>query len=312
VVASIRGVFGDPEMSGEPWLTAFARALQDCLAMTQGLKVAVRAAVVTAVIGLAAYLVAPRIAAIVTVVGAAGALGFELARVRATLSRQFDELAADLGQVQPMLDLRTQLPTRRPLPAMREFAIAPDFALFLAELVAAERPRLVVETGSGVSTLVLAYALEKLGRGRVVALEHDPLYAARTRAEIELHGLAAYASVVDAPIEPITIDGTRYRWHAVRALEGLDQIDLVVDDGPPRYLGDMLRYASLPTFAPRLSPHGVFVFDVIGDEEREVLARWKKAHPAFHQAFVPSKKGAVILRGTSPGLRATSAATWTR
>src|SRR4029077_7618180 len=100
---------------------------------------------------------------------------------------------------EPLLALRERLVTRRPLPAMRGFAIAPDFALLLTELIADERPELVVETGSGVSTLVIAYGLEKLGRGRVIALEHDAGYAAGTRAELERHGLSAYATVVHAP-----------------------------------------------------------------------------------------------------------------
>jgi hypothetical protein len=260
------------------------------------LKVALRAGIATAAVGLAAYLVSPGAAPILAIASAASALAFELARARATVLRRLDDLDADASQVQALLELRARLPTRRALPAMREFAIAPDFAVLLTELIAAEQPRLVVETGSGVSTLVIGYALEKLGRGRVVALEHDPVYAAKTRAEIERHGLAAFASVVDAPLEPLAIDGASHRWHAVRALDGLDPIDLVVDDGPPRYLGRMLRYASLPTFAPRLSSHAVFVLDVIADEERAILAQWKRLFPAFDQQFVPSKKGAVILR----------------
>lgn len=44
-------------------------------------------------------------------------------------------------------------------------------------MIADERPELIVDTGSGVSTLVAAYALQKLGRGKVVALEHDRAYA---------------------------------------------------------------------------------------------------------------------------------------
>jgi len=274
-----------------------------------GIKVALRAGAATAAIGLMAYLIAPGVAPILAIAAATSALGFELTRVRATLLRRLDDLDGDAAQIQPLLELRARLPTRHPLPAMREFAIAPDFALLLTELIATEQPELVVETGSGVSTLVIGYALEKLGRGRVVALEHDPVYAAKTRADIARHGLAAFASVVDAPLEPITIGGERHRWYALRALDGLDQIDLVLDGGPPRYLGPMLRYASLPTFAPRMSPRGVFVVDVIAREERTILARWKTQLPAFDQHVVPNKKGAVILRREPTPQRLSSALT---
>ena len=47
----------------------------------------------------------------------------------------------------------------------------------------------MVETGSGVSTLVIAYGLEKLGRGRVIALDHDAGYAAGTRHGIVMDPL---------------------------------------------------------------------------------------------------------------------------
>ena len=179
---------------------------------------------------------------------------------------------------------------------MRGYAIAPDFALMLAEIVFRERPVTVLETGSGVSTLVIGYALEKLGRGKVVALENNPAYAAKTRELIAEHGLTGYAEVVDAPLEPVEIGGKSYRWYARRALEGLGEIDLVVDDGPPRYLGDMLRYASLPLLSKRLKKDGLFVLDVVGPEEKVVLERWRREMPELRQEHVASKKGNVLIR----------------
>ncbi len=264
--------------------------------LAHGLTSAARAGVATAAVAAASYLAAPRIAGLATLVAAVAIVVFEASRIRASLDRRLDALEADVAQVEPLLALRERLVTRRPLPAMRGFAIAPDFALLLTELIADERPELVVETGSGVSTLVIAYGLEKLGRGRVIALDHDAGYAAGTRAELERHGLSAYATVVHAPLEPLEIDGERHRWYARAALAGLPPIDLVVDDGPPRYLGDMLRYASLPELAPRLAPRGVFVLDVITDEERAILARWKQRLPEFRQQLLDTKKGNAILR----------------
>jgi predicted O-methyltransferase YrrM len=179
---------------------------------------------------------------------------------------------------------------------MRGYAIAPDYGVMLAQIVADERPELVVETGSGVSTLIIAYALEKLGRGRVVALEHDPEYARRTRDELRRHGLEAYATVIDAPLEPIRLAGQTYRWYAQRALDDLGEIDLVVDDGPPRHVGDMLRYASLHVLAKRMSRRGLFVLDVVGDEERAILERWRTELPELSQERLATKKGNVLIR----------------
>jgi hypothetical protein len=219
----------------------------------------------------------------------------ELGRVKRELIRRFGEVDDDLGQIQPLLELAARISPRRPLPPLRGYAIAPDCALLLAELVAERKPQLVVETGSGVSTLVTAYALEKLGRGRVVALEHDPRYAEETRAEIARHGLQHYATVRDAPLEAVAIDGGEYKWHSLRAIEDLEKIDLVVDDGPPRYVGKLARYPSLPTFSKRLSDRGVFLLDVVGEEEETILAAWRQRHPEFVQKALATRKGNVLI-----------------
>jgi Methyltransferase domain len=260
------------------------------------IRVMVRAGAATLAAGVAARLVLPGYATELAVAAGAAIVAFELTRVRDAIDRRLDELDADVAQMQPLVELARVLPTRKPLPPMRGYAIAPDFALVLAELVARDRPKLVVETGSGVSTLVLAYALERLGDGgRVVALDHDPRYAAATRELVHAHGLDAYATVIDAPLEPVEIGGERCTWYATRAIAELADIDLVVDDGPPRAAGAMLRYASLPLLAPRMRPTGRFVIDVIGDEERLTLARWRRELPDYAHEHVASKKGHVLI-----------------
>lgn len=259
------------------------------------LEVILRAGGATLAAGVAAHLIAPPLAGPVAIAAGAAVLAFELDRVRRTLLRRMDELEADLAQTQPLLELQRILPTRRPLPPLRGYAIAPDFALMLAQLIAERKPTTVLETGSGVSTLIIGYALERLGRGKVVALEHDPAYAQQTRALIAAHGLDRYAEVVDAPLTPVEVGGRAYRWYAREALDGLGELDLVVDDGPPRHVGDMLRYASLPVLAQKLKQDGLFVLDVVGEEEQRVLARWRDELPALRQEHVPSKKGNVLI-----------------
>jgi predicted O-methyltransferase YrrM len=275
-----------------------------CARRGKAFKVPIAGSAAVLVVGLAAREIAPDGAVLAALAAAVLVVLGELRRQRARMEERLSDVVAEVSQIEPLLDLGARLRPRRPLPPLRGYAIAPDFALLLTTLIAEEQPRLVVETGSGVSTLVIAYALEKLGRGRVVALELSADYAARTRAEIERHGLSAYATVVHAPLAPIEVDGERCAWHAIEALDGLDDIDLVVDDGPPRYLGERLRYASLPTFAERLRPDGLFVLDFVDDEERETLALWARRHPDFVQDHLDTKKGNVVLRrARSPSAR---------
>jgi predicted O-methyltransferase YrrM len=189
---------------------------------------------------------------------------------------------------------------------MREYAIAPDFALILYELVRDLAPRQIVETGSGVSTLLCAYALESLGgEGRVLALDHDALFAAKTRATLAKHGLSHRATVVHAPLGQTEVNGARCTWYAADALAGLPPIDLVMDDGPPKYVGKGARYASLHVLGPRMAPGAPFVLDVVGDEEKENVARWCRELP-YEAEWLDTKKGNVILRkrgGAASGAR---------
>jgi hypothetical protein len=256
------------------------------------------------VLGAAAAVIVGGAALVSWVVGLAAAVFVVVAmieRARGHALARADELAREVAQVEPLIAMHARVPLRRALPPLREFAIAPDLALDLYERVLDERPAVVVETGSGASTVVIAYALEQVGRGHLWALELDPRHAETTRAELARHGLSRWATVVDAPLAPIELDGATYRWHDVAALDalGLAPIDLVFDDGPPRRLGPMLRYASLPVLAPRMSAGATFVIDVIGDEERAILARWRARHPELAQTFVASKKGHVIIRRAS-------------
>ena len=60
------------------------------------------------------------------------------------------------------------------------------------------RPQLVVECGSGNSTIFLARALRQLGDGHVITLDHDEAWGRVTREIVAREGLDEHATVVDA------------------------------------------------------------------------------------------------------------------
>jgi predicted O-methyltransferase YrrM len=249
---------------------------------------AVGGAAIAAACGIAMLPLAPAAAALAVIL--AGGARWK------RLDDRLGELEAELSQIEPMIALSRLVPAKRALPAMRGYAISPDFALFLYELVKDLAPRQIVESGSGVSTLLCAYALEAAGGdGKVLALDHDALFAAKSRATIAKHGLSHRATVVHAPLVATTANGVACTWYAQDALAGLGPIDLVMDDGPPKYVGKNARYASLHLLAPRMSPGAPFVVDYIGDEERALIDRWCRELP-FDAEWLETKKGNVILR----------------
>jgi predicted O-methyltransferase YrrM len=123
------------------------------------------------------------------------------------------------------------------------------------QLVAEHRPALVVECGSGRSTVVLAEALRNIGTGRVVALEHHWDYWSETVRMLEERALAAFAEVRQSTLS----DG----WYARETWADLEGIGMLVVDGPPRKTGWEARAPALSLLADRLLPGCVIVLDDI-------------------------------------------------
>ena len=72
-----------------------------------------------------------------------------------------------------------------------------DALRLIAQIIAEARPRLVLELGSGSSTVLLARQCANLSGGtRVVSVEESPLFAANTRRLLRRHNLLDRVSIV--------------------------------------------------------------------------------------------------------------------
>jgi chaperonin cofactor prefoldin len=171
-----------------------------------------------------------------------------------------------------------------PLPATRNWAASPDFLLHLYQHIAAHRPKVVVELGSGVSTLVAAAALAANGDdGRLYSLDHDGAYARATSELLSQHGLSHIASVHHAPLGPwqpphATELGEEWQWYSVpEAVNALDAINLLVVDGPPKATGPVARYPAVPHFRSRLTPGSTILLDdARRPDEKTAAEAWSK------------------------------------
>jgi len=206
-----------------------------------------------------------------------------------------------LRQVEALTNLDAMMPLDRPMPAARGHPVLPDLLLLLVDAVRRIRPGLVVECGSGTSTLWLARALRHFGiDGRVVALEHDKQYATQTRQYVEDHDLTELADVRDAPLETFLLDGTEWAWYAAAAWKDLDEIDLLLVNGPPANTVEKTRFPALPLLADRLSRRALIVAgDLSREGEREIVADWLAACPEFSAEQVRLDGGGAILHRAS-------------
>ncbi len=210
-----------------------------------------------------------------------------------------DQITQKLGdlysQVEALISLYYGLKLEHGLPSTRGWAASPDFLVQIAEHVRRHNPKVLVECGSGASTIVLSRCLQLNGNGHLYSLEHIPEIATETRQQLAKHGLSEWATVVDPPLQPVQLDGSEWNWYATSEIpEG--NIDMVVIDGPPAVEEPLARYPAGPILFGRLNPGAaVFVDDALREGEKESIRRWKEKFPSLRSESRDCEKGCTVL-----------------
>lgn len=142
---------------------------------------------------------------------------------------------------------------------------------YLAILIAEAEPvsGVIVECGSGLSTLLLAAVAQQTG-ARLHSLEHNPEWRDRVTDALAEFGLKG-AVVHHAPLR----DYGGFDWYALPdSLRG--GVSLVVCDGPPSDTRGG-RYGALPVLAPYMSTRcTVLLDDAKRAPETQIVSRWSR------------------------------------
>lgn len=219
------------------------------------------------------------------------------------LEKRFDLVATRNGSIkdiEAVAQLFARINQRAAMPSSGGWALDPVALLALLELIERHRPELVVELGSGTSSIWIGYLLEQLGGGRLVSVESEPEFAERTRAAVEAHSLSDVVDILVAPLEEIDLPGHDARWYSTAVFEELDGIDLLLVDGPPGGTGHHARYPALPVLRSALAPSALVVLDDVGRaDEREIVQRWLESAPEMES--IPPLPDALIAVLRMPG-----------
>ncbi len=206
---------------------------------------------------------------------------------------------SSLSQLQGYAGLASFLGTDRPLPPLTGWTLAADNALELIQIAFDNKPKTIVELGSGSSTILLATLLARQGSGRIYSLEHDKLFAAITRQKLVEAELDKWVVVLDAPLEPFSgNDGSTFHWYSESAIKKLPpRIDLLLVDGPPGREGHLSRYPALERLKDRLVRNAVVLLDdAKRTDEKEAFHRWKTENPEFECTILQTSTGLGIMR----------------
>lgn len=194
-----------------------------------------------------------------------------------------------ISQLNKLVDLKA------PYPLLDGWAMDPISMLSLLQQVMNARPRLILECGSGTSTVWLAAALREIGSGRLVSLDHLEDYAQHTRAALADQGLEDFADVRCAPLVQVELADESVQWYDPVTVSDVSGVDLLVVDGPPKGAGPQARYPALPLVASKLSDGALIVLDDTDrPEEAEILERWRQSFPELSRPSAAGPRTAVL------------------
>lgn len=158
-------------------------------------------------------------------------------------------------------------------------------------------PVLIVELGSGSSTILIAKCMETLGRRNYehIAVDHEARYLGLTKHSARLNEVEDRIVFLECPMEKLP--GSEHLWYGglLPHLEG-KLIDLLLVDGPPGPLQKDSRYPALPQLLPYLSANCTVILDDTSRvDEAGIAKRWADSLPGFSLEFAEEGHGHAVL-----------------
>ena len=208
----------------------------------------------------------------------------------------------DFRQVESLLSLFATLKPELPLPPLRDHSMSPDLLRCAVEVMLHNKPQVVVELGSGASTVFLAYCLKRIGHGRLLSIDHDSVFADKTRTMIKQHGLAEYATVLFRPLEQLRVRGNDCLWYSIHPSDMNGPVDLLLIDGPPYHVHPLARYPAVPVMLPYMTANAVIILDDANrPEELHIIDLWAAEFPELSMEKLDTEKGGLKLERSAPG-----------
>lgn len=184
---------------------------------------------------------------------------------------------------------------------MGTWSMSPLTLNFLEQEIRATRPAVVLELGSGLSTICLAqYMYETHGasdRIYVCSLEQDASVIERTLPRLKALNLDSYVKSFHAPLSWQVIEGVKTSCYSLPSefIQTISKLrpGFVVIDGPA---SETDRFGTLPLVRPYLNPDACFYLDdALRDGELDVAARWARLPYVQVNGIYLTEKG--LLQG---------------
>lgn len=192
------------------------------------------------------------------------------------LHRHVERTGIDtVRQVESLLQLFARVDSSSSrFPESGGFAMNPDSILLLSDLIQQERPKHILELGSGASTIWMGTFARSIG-STVTSIEHLDEYLALTTQMIGSFGLDQVVELKFAPLENVEIGDKIQPWYGLEAFTDIGKIEMLIVDGPPESTGSESRFPAFPILREYLA-HGalIVVDDVHRPQEARMVECW--------------------------------------
>ena len=164
-------------------------------------------------------------------------------------------------------------------PEFGKWRLAEDACRFLGRICEVLKPRVVVEYGSGLSTLILLEEVRKGNVGEIRSVDHLETFPGHPSEAInDTEQSDAPVQFFFRPIRPRWLAGKLFQFYKKSddGWLGSLPVDLVIIDGPPYYFDS--REAALYEIFDNHSPNALVILDDANRQNREqvYLANWKR------------------------------------
>jgi hypothetical protein len=218
--------------------------------------------------------------------------------------RRVDHLAMrnDYRQIEAWVSLQRFVKSDLPISGLRWGAISPDLAEIVCKEVMTRNPSLVVECGAGISTVIVGCVMKGSGKGKLISLEHDAVWAERVNSWITLHSLGDQVTVLYAPLTEQSFEDRKALWYDVAGLKNLLEseevraIEMLFVDGPPESIANDIRRPAVPLLQRWFSKNCIIIVDDTNrPRERHIVQDWCRFLKASSE-WITTEKGAAIIR----------------
>lgn len=188
--------------------------------------------------------------------------------------------------------------------------VSPDIGVRLIDMITTQKFDLIIEFGSGTSTLIMSSALAKTSsnQSRFVSFDHLEKYYNSTLNMLEKHGVEEFVDLCFAPLTNYEADGSTYmHYDCEKKLEEVyKEIRpanvLVLVDGPPGATNRHARYPAFPKIVNIFEQSNLTIFmdDYSRIDEKECVEMWEKEADLKNRPFdvtsLSAEKGLAIIK----------------